>query len=162
MSDNRTSNRSGFRIAVFGDFTGRATRGVIETGQALRVRRPIPLDIDKFEDVIDSFATKLSLPIGKDGAAIDIRLNGLDDLHPDELYDNVELFSALSSIRQSLSEGSMADGARAKLKVWGETYGTSVRLPKRSSSNSVPANLKISDFRSYWGQDRDVAASNAY
>ena len=151
MSDNRTSNRSGFRIAVFGDFTGRATRGVIETGQALRVRRPIPLDIDKFEDVIDSFATKLSLPIGKDGAAIDIRLNGLDDLHPDELYDNVELFSALSSIRQSLSEGSMADGARAKLKVWGETYGTSVRLPKRSSSNSVPANLKISDFQELIG-----------
>ena len=52
MSDNSALNRSGFRIAVFGDFTGRAARGVIETGQSLRARRPIQLDIDTVEDVI--------------------------------------------------------------------------------------------------------------
>ena len=157
MSDNSALNRSGFRIAVFGDFTGRAARGVIETGQSLRAHRPIQLDIDTVEDVIESFATKLSLPIGKDGVAIDVQLNGLDDLHPEQLYENVELFSALSSVRQSLSVGSMADEARAKLKVWSETYGTAVRLPTRSSSNSVPANMMLTDFQALIGYTAEPA-----
>ncbi len=159
MSDHSASNPTEFRIAVFGDFTGRAARGVMETGQSLRARRPIGLDIDTVEDVIESFATKLSLSIGKDGVAIDVRLNGLDDLHPEQLYDNVELFSALSSVRQSLSVGSMADEARAKLKVWSETFGTTVRLPTRSSSNSVPANMKLTDFQALIGYTSELTKS---
>nr|WP_299045277.1 type VI secretion system contractile sheath large subunit [uncultured Tateyamaria sp.] len=149
-------HRPTFRIAFFGDFTGRAARGLMETGDAMADRKPIELDVDTVEDVIEGFATTLCLPIGKDGGGIDVKLGGLDDLHPDELYDNVEIFDALAGLRQQLNVGSMADRAIENLKAWSGTYGTPVQIPKQSASNSVPANLKLSDFRALIGDTRGV------
>ncbi|MGB5556670.1 MAG: type VI secretion system contractile sheath large subunit [Paracoccaceae bacterium] len=146
--------RDRFRIAVFGDFTGRAAHGVIETGAALAARRPVLLDVDTIEDVIEGFATTLILPIGKDGAGIEVKLGGLDDLHPDELYDNVEMFQALSGLRQRLAAGSMAEKATQELQRWGETFGKKVRLPKRSGATAVPADRRLSDFQALIGDTR--------
>ena len=144
-------NRKRFRMAIFGDFTGRAARGVVEVGDALATRREIRLDVDTVEDVIERFATTLVLPIGKDGEGIEVKLNELDDLHPDELYDNVEMFQSLSGLRQRLGMGSMAEKAVEELKSWGENYGKPVRPPKRSASTSVPADRPLSEFQSLIG-----------
>ncbi|MEM9583097.1 MAG: type VI secretion system contractile sheath large subunit [Pseudomonadota bacterium] len=144
-------HRPKFRMAVFGDFTGRAARGLMETGAELAARKPIELDVDTVEDVIESFATTLTLPIGKGGAGIEVKLSELDDLHPDELYEKVALFEALTGLRQQLSVGSMADKATEKLKAWSEEFATPVKLPKTSASTSVPSNLKLSDFQSLIG-----------
>nr|WP_238529762.1 type VI secretion system contractile sheath large subunit [Pseudooceanicola batsensis] len=138
-------------MAIFGDFTGRASRGLRETGPALAARRAIPLDVDTVEEVIEGFATTLTLPIGKDGAGIEVGLKELDDLHPDELYDNIPIFDELAGLRQQLGMGSMADKAKERLKAWGEAHGTPVRLPKHSAGTSVPANLKLSDFQALIG-----------
>jgi hypothetical protein len=123
----------------------------METGDALAARKPIELDVDTVEDVIEGFATTLTLPIGKDGAGIAVPLKEFDDLHPDELFDNVEIFDALSGLKQQLGIGSMAEKARAQLKSWSETYGTPIRLPKRSAATSVPANKTLSDFQALIG-----------
>lgn len=147
-------NRNRFRMAIFGDFTGRAARGLMETGDALAARKPILLDVDTVEDVIESFAATLTLPIGKDGEGIEVKLGGLDDLHPDELYENVEIFDAISGLRQQLGVGSMAGKATEQLKAWAEDYGTPVRLPKRSAATSVPPDLKLSDFQALIGDTR--------
>lgn len=149
--DRASLPRKKFRIAIFGDFTARAARGLREVGDALAARRPIALDVDTIEDVIESFATTLTLPIGKDGSGIEVRLTSLDDLHPDELFDNVELFAALGALKQQLGVGSMADKARAQLKAWSQDYGKQVRLPKRSAATSVPAHLKLSEFQALIG-----------
>lgn len=149
--DRASLPRKKFRIAIFGDFTARAARGLREVGDALAARRPIALDVDTIEDVIESFATTLTLPIGKDGSGIEVRLTSLDDLHPDELFDNVELFAALGALKQQLGVSSMADKARAQLKAWSQDYGKQVRLPKRSAATSVPAHLKLSEFQALIG-----------
>lgn len=144
-------NRQKFRIAMFGDFTGRSARGLMETGEALASRKPIELDVDTIEDIIEGFGTTLTLPIGKGDSGVEIKLKELDDLHPDELYDNVELFSAISGLRQQLSVGSMADKAVEKLKAWSETYATPIKLPKKSASTSIPAHVTLSDFQALIG-----------
>ncbi|MEM1432283.1 MAG: type VI secretion system contractile sheath large subunit, partial [Pseudomonadota bacterium] len=144
-------NRRKFRIAVFGDFTGRAARGAMEIGPGLASRRAITLDVDDVEEMIEGFATTLTLPIGKDGAGIEVKLGELDDLDPDELYDNVEIFEELSGLRQQLGMGSMAARAIERLKAWGAEYDTPVRLPRRSASTSVPADRKLSDFQALIG-----------
>ncbi|MEM9903119.1 MAG: type VI secretion system contractile sheath large subunit, partial [Pseudomonadota bacterium] len=149
--DRTALNRKSFRIAVFGDFTGRSSRGVIETGEALATRPAIPLDVDDIEEMIEGFATTLTLPIGKDRAGIEVKLGELDDLHPDELFDSVEIFQELSGLRQQLDMGSMASQAVERLKDWGATYGTPVRVPKRSASTAVPADRKLSDFQALIG-----------
>ncbi len=82
---------------------------LIETGDALAARRATLLDPDTVEDVIESFATDLVLPIGREGAGVAVSLKGLDSLHPDELYENVDLFSELVGLRQQLQSGATAE-----------------------------------------------------
>ncbi len=150
--DPRRLSRTRFRMAILGDFSGRAARGVVETGDALAARRAILLDPDTVEEVIAGFATDLVLPIGKDGAGMVIPLRELDDLHPDELYDNVELFSELVSLRRQLASGATAANAADKLRAWGEAHGTPLTPPRlRSSGNAVPADRRLSDFQQLIG-----------
>ncbi|WP_435140694.1 type VI secretion system contractile sheath small subunit [Pseudopelagicola sp. nBUS_19] len=146
-------NRNRFRMAILGDFTGRASRGMREVGSDLAARKPILLDVDTIDEVIESFATSLILPIGKDGTGISVELSELDNLHPDELYENVEMFEVLAGLRQQLDLGAMADKVVQQLQTWSETYGKPVRVPKFSSSTSVPANLKLSDFQALIGDN---------
>ena len=147
-------NRNTFRMAVFGDFTGRAARGLMETGDGLASRKPIPLDVDTIDDIIEGFGTTLVLPIGEGGTGVEIKLGEMDDLHPDELYENVELFEAIAGVRRQLSVGSMADRAVDQLKSWSETYATPIKLPKRSAGASMPTNLKLTDFQALIGDTR--------
>ncbi|WP_342585417.1 type VI secretion system contractile sheath domain-containing protein [Ruegeria sp. ANG-S4] len=150
--DPERLKRTRFRIAIFGDFSGRSARGQIETGDALAARKPILLDPDTVEEVIESFATTLVLPLGKDGAGIEVKLNELDDLHPDELYEKVELFDGLSGLKGQLSSGATADNAAKQLIAWGEEFGQAVVPPRRTSSgNTVRADLKLSDFQKLIG-----------
>nr|WP_268236438.1 type VI secretion system contractile sheath large subunit [Actibacterium pelagium] len=151
-------NRKRFRIALMGDFSGRSARGLIETGDALAARKGVMLDVDTVEDVIESFATTLVLPIGKDEAGIEVTLKELDDLHPDELYEKVELFDALNSLKSQLTSGATAANAAKQLTEWGETFGQKVKPPKsRSGGNAVPADLRLSDFQTLIGDTKPRA-----
>lgn len=160
---NRDSlKRERFRIALMGDFSGRAARGEIETGAALAGRRAIRLDIDTVERVIEGFATTLVLPVGKDGAGIEVPLRNLDDLHPDELFSNVELFSSLATLKRSLKAGATSDRARTQLSAWGKEFGRKVQPPKKSSrGNKVPANVKLSEFQKLIGGSGQVVEASA-
>lgn len=145
-------NRKRFRLAILGDFSGRAARGQLETGDALAARKPILLDPDTAEEVIEGFATDLVLPIGKDGAGVAVKLRGLDDLHPDELYENVDLFAELVGLRGQLASGATAENAARQLREWGEKHGKPVAPTRaRSAGNTVPADCKLSDFQKLIG-----------
>ena len=141
-------NRPRFRMAIFGDFSGRAARGEIAVGDALAKRRAIALDVDTVEEVIEGFATTLVLPIGPDGKGIAVKLGGLDDLHPDELVDNLELFEALKSVRARLSNPSTAAAALREMQGWGESHTIPAAATQgRSAASSIPADKKLSDFQ---------------
>lgn len=157
--DAQRLERKRFRIALLGDFTGRSAQGLIEVGDALAARKPILLDTDTVEDVIEGFATTLVLPIGKDGAGVEVKLGGLDDLHPDELYENVELFAALKSLKSQLGNGGTAESAAKSLIAWGEQHGRVV-APARATSggNTVRADLKLSDFQKLIGDTEKTLA----
>jgi type VI secretion system ImpB/VipA family protein len=147
--------RKRFRIALLGDFSGRAARGQIETGDALAQRPGILLDPDTVEEVIAGFASDLVLPIGQNEAGIVVKLKELDDLHPDELFENVALFAELVSLRDQLQSGVTMDHASRTLAAWAQKHGTPIRFPKRSSaSNTVPADRRLSAFQQLIG-DRE-------
>ena len=44
---------SKFRLALLGDFSGRANAGTLETGEALAKRKPIKVDVDNLDTVIE-------------------------------------------------------------------------------------------------------------
>jgi type VI secretion system protein ImpC len=87
-----------FRIAVLADFSGRANRGILETGRALAARRPVRIDRDNVDEVIARLAPELLLPLGDGRAAV--RFSELDDFHPDRLYERLPAFRALRETRE--------------------------------------------------------------
>ena len=136
-----------FRIALMGDFSGRAAKGEVEIGSDLAARRPIKLDVDTLDKVIAGFATTLVLPIGKKGQGIEVELTSIDDLHPDELFEKVEMFAELVALKRRLASGATAKGAVGELREWGKEFGKKVNPPSRASAgNAVPADRKLSDF----------------
>lgn len=90
-----------FRILVLGDFSGRESRGVREP-EGIRQRKPILVDRDNFESVMERLAVRLELPYGDDsGRRLGIDFTELDDFLPDRLYERLDLFAEL---RQARSE----------------------------------------------------------
>ncbi|WP_373287422.1 type VI secretion system contractile sheath domain-containing protein [Neptunicoccus cionae] len=147
-------DRRKMRIAILGDFSGRANKGELQGGVELAGRKAIKFDIDTVEDVIARFATTLTLPVGKDGSAIEVELGEIDDLHPDELYDNVELFAELSSLRTQVKRGSNLDSLTAKLQEWGGAFGD-FKLARKGRAKGAAANasLQVSEFAALIGAE---------
>ncbi|RDH81598.1 MAG: hypothetical protein DIZ80_16125 [endosymbiont of Galathealinum brachiosum] len=128
-----TQANTPFCIAILGDFSG----GLKNTSDLKNKRRLIEIDRDNLEEVMADFKINLNLNLS-DSETINIALNELDDFHPDELYEKLESFSKLRSLRRRLkSKNNFADAA-AEIQGWipyiKQTQATTVE--KTSSDNS--------------------------
>lgn len=134
-----------FRIAMLGDFSARANSGKLDTGSALGSRKPLKVDCDNLDATLKKLGVKLRLPLGADGAGVELAVNSMDDLHPDQLYSNLPIFSELSGLRQRLKTQSTFAKAAKEVQGWA---GVKISRPPRRKprSASIPANGKLSDF----------------
>jgi type VI secretion system protein ImpC len=108
---------SPFHIAVLGDFSGRENRGVLDA--KLQGRKAVLIDRDNFEDVIGRFAPELHLPLGgPDGPRIPVRFIGLDDFHPDRIFERLKIFQALRDTRENLNDRGTFEAAASDVRSW--------------------------------------------
>src|SRR3954471_8611439 len=144
-SKSATKKTGKFRIAIFGDFSARANSGKLDTGSALSSRKPLKVDCDNLNATIKRLGVKLRLPLGADGAVVELAVNSMDDLHPDQLYSNLPIFSELSGLRQRLKTQSTFAKAAKEVQAWS---GAKIerRLRTRPRSAAIPVNGKLSDF----------------
>src|SRR5688572_1569658 len=83
-------------IAIFGDFSGRATRAI----SAPVNLRALQADRDNFDDLPAALGVELSNIItGVDNSPVSIPIKSIDDFHPDALYRSVEGFARLRKTR---------------------------------------------------------------
>jgi type VI secretion system protein ImpC len=87
-----------FRIAVFGDFSGRANRGL---AGGVRTARPVAIDRDNFDRVLAKIAPALNLPLADGETSLPLRFASLDDFHPDSLYERLPVFGKLRELRSA-------------------------------------------------------------
>jgi type VI secretion system protein ImpC len=105
-----------FRIAILGDFSGRANRGLLETGEALASRRPIIVDRDNVDSVLAKLAPRLDLTPGGEGdLCISLKFSDLDDFHPDRLFEQVQIFQKLRETRRKLGDSATFAQTAAEL-----------------------------------------------
>jgi type VI secretion system protein ImpC len=90
-----------FHILVAGDFSGGAGKN----------RRPIEIDRDNFDAVMERVAPELRVPFGSEEIAVKFR--ELDDFSPDRLFQNLAPFRKLRELREGLEDGSIAPPASA-------------------------------------------------
>ncbi len=88
-----------FRICILGDFSGRASRAVIEP---LNTRRPIPIDRDTMDEVLRKMKPRVVLEAV--GQEIEVGFESLDHFHPDALMDRIELLGALRDTRRKIDD----------------------------------------------------------
>ena len=94
-----------FRILIMGDFSGSATRSQNASGKALTNPHPILVDRDTFGSVLEKLAVEIHLSIlGEKEPPVSITFSGLDDFHPESLYQRLDVFQALKDTRQSLHD----------------------------------------------------------
>jgi type VI secretion system protein ImpC len=104
-----------FRIAVIGDFSGRANRAAAGGQQGSRPR-PMLVDRDNLDEVMAKLGVRLSLRLaGEAGAQVELRFREIEDFEPDSIYSRAELFRTLRDARRRLADTSEFEKAAAEL-----------------------------------------------
>lgn len=137
------------RILLMGDFSAAAASGRLETGSELAARKTIPVEYDSIEDAFARLGVTLNLPLGEDGAGVEVAIPSLDAFHPDELYANLELFNALSGLRQRLNNTGTFAKAAKEVQSWaGKGKGRVSRTARkgRARGAALAADARLSDF----------------
>ena len=125
-----------FRVLVMGDFTGRAQRG---SAEPIAGRKITHLDVDNWERVLSGLGAEVRVPAGESGPELVIRPGEFDDLLPDVLFEKLEVFQALRSLRQRLTNSSTFADAAAEVYSWaGETAPASPDAPPAEDSAEAP------------------------
>lgn len=149
-----------FRLALVGDFSGRANAGRLETGAALAARKPIKVDVDNFDQVIERMQLSLALPLAEDDGAVTVPIRSLDDFHPDQLAENVALFEQLLDLRRRLASRTGFDRAAKEVLSW--SGGAPLpRAPRKARGAAVASDRRLSDFARLVGRPAVADAEEA-
>jgi type VI secretion system protein ImpC len=101
-----------FHILLLGDWSGEGAK------KELSERRPISVDRDNFDEVIDRLNVSLNLDLNGDGNILSLDFTEFDDFHPDNLYRRVSLFNDLRDLRKRLSNSDSFNAAAREVRQW--------------------------------------------
>jgi len=140
-----------FRLALLGDFSGRANAGTLETGAVLAKRKPIKVDVDNLDTVIERMGLSLNLALAEDGGAIEVKIASVEDFHPDQLVEGLELFEQLITLRRNLGSKAGFDRAAKEVLSWsGEELLPPP--PRTARGTAIATDRKLSDFARLTGR----------
>ena len=137
------------RVVLMGDFGAGALNGRLDDAEAIAARKPMKVEFDTLEDALGRLELTLSVPIGADAVPVDIPIADLDSFHPDTLYGELELFSALSALRKRLNNASTFAAAAAEVRAWAEQprrKASGVARRSRSRGATLPAKARRDHF----------------
>ncbi len=123
-----------FRIAILGDFSGRANRGLVARSPA--DRHPTLVDRDNIDEVIAKLGVEIRLPMGKQAPPLKLRFGELEDFHPDRLFERVEMLKALREARRKLADPRTFAAAAEEL---GGRAGTKTPLERKEPPRKEPS-----------------------
>jgi type VI secretion system ImpB/VipA family protein len=135
-----------FRVAVLGDFSGRASAGVLETGPSLVSRRPHKADVDTLDALIAKLLPDLTIALDGAENAVSVPLSSIDDFHPDQLVENLPIFSELLSLRRALQSRAGFERAAKQVLSWAGETPLPVVSSRRPRGTAVATDRKLSDF----------------
>lgn len=119
QSDDAQTEELPFRIAVIGDWSGRANRSLFATSSELALWRTLIVDRDNLDQVLARLGVKLHLPVTSDGSlSLTIDFQQLDDFHPDRIVRRLEMFEGLRRTRSQLHDHDTFAEAAKQVRAW--------------------------------------------
>ncbi len=152
------------RIAILGDFGGGSLAGRLETGAAIGKRKPLKVEFDTLEEALSRLQLEMTLPLGAGGAPVTLSVSELESFHPDELYRNVEVFSALAALRKRLNNTATFAAAAAEMKGWGldeDPAASQVAMHMRARGAAPSRSARLDDFARLTGRAPSASAPGA-
>ena len=117
-SQGKPAPNDPFHILILGDFASRTKPGMQESGNILARRHPFAIDRDNFENVLADLLGELSLgSLDTDHPPLVIQLKELDDFHPDQIVERLDLFQRLIRLRTQLTNPSTFKTAAAEIRA---------------------------------------------
>jgi type VI secretion system protein ImpC len=132
-SDARPSSETPFRIAILGDFSGRANRGISEANTIAK-RRTLLVDRDNFDHVLARAGAEIQLAIGDE--SLRLHFSELEDFHPDRIFQRLQAFGRLRDLRGRLQDASTFQRAADEL---GLRSSGSVSKPRSADTSPATA-----------------------
>jgi type VI secretion system protein ImpC len=155
---DRAAPGPAFRLAVMGDFSGRASAGVLETGAKLAARKPLKVDVDDLDNLIERLAITVSIPVDEDGHVLSAPIRCMDDFHPDQLVEAVPVFESLLQLRRDLQSRTGFDRAAKEVLSWSDEIPLPPVPSRRARGSVVATDRKLSDFARLTGRGQGVEA----
>jgi type VI secretion system protein ImpC len=153
----RTEPDTPFALCILGDFTGRASRNIVEP---VGGRKAIPVDRDIIDEVMEKMKVKLRLASA--GSTLDIAFSSLDDFHPDHILNRIGIFRALKDVRKKLGDPRTFNTAVKVLKELTGASGTKAG-PGTDREKPVPRGGSLLDEmigQAVSGTDKSPVAGN--
>ena len=110
---------SPFRILVLGDFSGRESRELLDPGDLGFDRRPVRVDRDNLDDVLEGMGVDVRLQLVEGGPFITLPLRRLEDFHPDRIFEQAAAFAYLFRTRLALQRPETFEEAARDVRAWG-------------------------------------------
>jgi type VI secretion system ImpB/VipA family protein len=155
---SRAAPGPAFRLAIMGDFSGRANAGILETGERLAARKPHKVDVDNIDALIERLGISVSVPIDEDGRVLSAPIKSMDDFHPDQLVENLPVFEALLQLRRNLQSRAGFDRAAKEVLSWSDEAVLPPITARRARGSAVATDRRLSDFARLTGRPPSAEA----
>jgi len=124
-----------FCVAILGDFSGRANRGISDA-KTIGKRRAWLIDRDNFDEVLARSGAEIQLPLDESGT-LRLRFSEIDDFHPDHIFEHLEVFGKLRELRARLQDPSSFEKAAEELGLGSRDVAPPSAKPVPTSAPSA-------------------------
>jgi type VI secretion system ImpC/EvpB family protein/type VI secretion system ImpB/VipA family protein len=128
-----------FMIGVIGDFTRRQVGGKTTGPVSMADCRPLEIDRDNFDAVMQRLDVRLDINSGRGGEeqSVELLMRGIESFHPVEIVKQVEPLRALLDLRRALENPAKFNAAAAEIQKRIKIPDAGLTPPQ----SNAPANL---------------------
>ncbi|MFC6634125.1 type VI secretion system contractile sheath domain-containing protein [Microbulbifer taiwanensis] len=137
------------KVAILGDFSGRASRRQCEP-ETLSGRRAYSLSKDGFESLFEKLGVRLQLPTQEEP----LSLLEFDDLHPDYLYSRLPLFKRFIELERQLLNPREFSRAAEEIRQWDPGLREAGSKPALGGASMLDAILSGEGLREFQGGEQ--------
>lgn len=150
-----------FRIALLGDFSGRANRGLLDAGADLAARKPLVVNPQDLDAAFAKLKPKLVLPIVAGATKVELEFSSTDDLYPERLLKELDVLLDLKDAKDEV-DSSRFDDLAETWKEWGEAGNEPLHAPlDKSRAAAVPQVESLSELAALEGKGTASEAGDA-
>jgi type VI secretion system protein ImpC len=147
-----------FRLAVLGDFSAGASAGRSDAGKPLASRKPLRVDFDSFESVMERLDISLAISLDETEGTSTIQIRSLDDFHPDQLVESLPIFEQLLQLRRNLQNRASFQRAAKEVLSWSDETPLLPSHHRRSRGVAIATDRRLSDFARLTGRAAEKEA----